>query len=326
MSSKKKFYTLQPARGQALLSFQNRLFPKAKMELFEVEKIEEVRATEKQQLELGEKKLLVKRVTSKQDAQNNSNFQNILIQGDCLSSCAYLKSQDIKIDLVYIDPPFASGADYAKKIYLRNGGETAIKKENSIGEEIQYGDIWQKEDYLNWLYERLLAIREVMSETASIYVHLDWHIGHYVKVMLDEVFGEENFVNEVIWKYFGPTSGKKQYPNKHDNIYFYTKAEDYTFNFEACMVEYDEKAIKRYDKIDADGKKYKFYNEKNGVQRKAYIKEGTPTEIFEIAGEQNPRGKYTPDFLILKRKECKNYQKSTIIKKHRQTNAEIDRC
>ena len=109
-----------------------------------------------------------------------------------------------------------------------------MKKENSIGEEIQYGDIWQKEDYLNWLYERLLAIREVMSETASIYVHLDWHIGHYVKVMLDEVFGEENFVNEVIWKYFGPTSGKKQYPNKHDNIYFYTKAEDYTFNFENC--------------------------------------------------------------------------------------------
>ena len=74
-----------------------------------------------------------------------------------------------------------------------------------------------------------------MSETASIYVHLDWHIGHYVKVMLDEVFGEENFVNEVIWKYFGPTSGKKQYPNKHDNIYFYTKAEDYTFNFEKLL-------------------------------------------------------------------------------------------
>ena len=163
-----------------------------------------------------------------------------------------------------------------------------------------------------------------MSETASIYVHLDWHIGHYVKVMLDEVFGEENFVNEVIWKYFGPTSGKKQYPNKHDNIYFYTKAEDYTFNFEACMVEYDEKAIKRYDKIDADGKKYKFYNEKNGVQRKAYIKEGTPTEIFEIAGEQNPRGKYTPDFLILKRKECKKYQKSTKNKKNAE-NAEIEK-
>ena len=208
---KKKFYTLQPARGQALLSFQNRRFPKAKMELFEVEKIEEVRATEKQSLPLEKKSLPIKEENLErayqqlekqallvkegneqetQDAQNNSNFQNILIQGDCLSSCAYLKSQDIKIDLVYIDPPFASEAKYAKTIYLRNGGKTDIKKKFSIGEEILYDDIWQKEDYLNWLYERLLAIREVMSDTASIYVHLDWHIGHYVKVMLDEVFGE----------------------------------------------------------------------------------------------------------------------------------------
>ena len=226
MSSKKKFYTLQPARGQALLSFQNRRFPKAKMELFEVEKIEEVRATEKQQLELGQNK------KSKQDAQNNSNFQNILIQGDCLSSCAYLKSQDIKIDLVYIDPPFASGADYAKKIYLRNGGETAIKKENSIGEEILYDDIWQKEDYLNWLYERLLAIREVMSETASIYVHLDWHIGHYVKVMLDEVFGEENFRNDIIWTYNGKglANTKNSFIPYNANILFYSKSNNFFLN------------------------------------------------------------------------------------------------
>ena len=159
---------------------------------------------------------------------------NLLIQGDCLSACAYLKSQNTKVDLVYIDPPFASGANYAKKIYLRNGGGSKVEIDRTIiGEEIMYGDIWQKEDYLNWLYDRLLAIKEIMSETASIYVHLDWHIGHYVKIMLDEVFGEENFVNEIVWKYnTGGVPEKIGFSKKHDIIFFYikNKYEDATWN------------------------------------------------------------------------------------------------
>ena len=122
--------------------------------------------------------------------------------------CAYLKASNVKVDLVYIDPPFASGANYAKKIVLRNGsggknGGAAIEgSDNAIGEEVMYGDIWQKEDYLNWLYERLLAMRQVLSDTGSIYVHLDWHIGPYVKILIDKVFGEENFLNEIIWQRF----------------------------------------------------------------------------------------------------------------------------
>ncbi len=272
---KPKSYNINPAQGQALLKFQGRRFPDT-IELFETETIEEVRKSKQQ-----------KQLPLKEAPQ--TNFKNLLVQGDCLSTCAYLKKENIRVDLVYIDPPFASGANYAKKIYLRSGGKAEIKVDDtSIGEEVMYGDIWQKEDYLNWLYERLLAIKEVMSETASIYVHLDWHIGHYVKILMDEVFGEENFKSEVIWKYFGPTSGKKKYPNKHDTIYFYTISGNYFFDFDACLVNYDEKAIKRYDKTDESGRKYKLYNDKNGTQRKAYIKEGTPTEIFEIAGEQNP--------------------------------------
>lgn len=116
---------------------------------------------------------------------------NLLIRGECLSACAHLKEQGITIDLVYIDPPFASGADYAKKVYLRRNPKLAEKlaaAEQELDddqlkafEETMYGDIWQKEDYLNWMYENLIAIKSVMSETASIYVHLDWHIGHYVR-------------------------------------------------------------------------------------------------------------------------------------------------
>ena len=243
-----KKYNLTPAEGQALLNFQGRLYPET-MNLFETDLVEEV----KQKTE---------KLTEK-EKELHPDFKNLLIQGDCLSACAYLKSKDIKVDLVYIDPPFASGANYAKKIYLRNGGKMSIENdENSIGEEIMYSDIWQKEDYLNWLYERLLAIKEIMSEEASIYLHLDWHIGAYAKVLMDEVFGEENFRNEIIWHYF--VSGK--YPNEfakdHDNIYVYSKNKDATFNYEKQLDEYlyYEKYYNKQIVIGNDGKEYYEYN------------------------------------------------------------------
>ncbi len=211
-------YNITPAKGQALLCFQGRRLPE-KITLFETIKTEEVRASQngQQSLKIDEPEL-------------NKDFTNLLIHGDVLSACAYLKSKDIKVDLVYIDPPFASGANYAKKIYLRNGNKTEFENSNVVGEEVMYGDIWQKEDYLNWLYERLLAIKEVMSETASIYVHLDWHIGHYVKILLDEIFGEENFVNEIIWCYTGPSPASASFSKKHDNIFFYSVGETKLFN------------------------------------------------------------------------------------------------
>ena len=230
-------YTIEPAKGQALLKFAGRRMPD-KIELFETALIEEVRQN-------GQKKLHT-------DTELNADFRNLLIHGDCLSACAYLKSQNIKVDLIYIDPPFASGANYAKKIYLRNGGKSSIKNDdNSIGEEIMYGDIWQKEDYLNWLYERLLAIKEVMSETASIYVHLDWHIGHYVKILMDEIFGEENLVNEIIWNYISGGISDKFFARKHDNLFFYTKSIDtkYTFN-----IQKERKKIVQKEKILKDEK------------------------------------------------------------------------
>lgn len=227
------------------------------------------------------------------------NDKNLLIRGECLSACAFLKNQGIEVDLVYIDPPFASGADYAKKVILRKNPKITelLESENEIEmsedfkgfEEKMYGDIWNKEDYLNWMYENLNAIKSVMSENASIYVHLDWHIGHYVKILMDEIFGEENFKNQLIWKYFGPTSTKTNYPRKHDMIFFYTRNPDeYYFDYSACLVEYDEKAIKRYDKVDSDGRKYKIYYDKDGTERKAYMNGGTPTEIFDFSGVQNP--------------------------------------
>jgi len=222
--SKPKTYKLTPARGQALLNYQNRRMA-AEMPLFEAETVEEVRA----------------------DRKRAGDARNLLLQGDCLSACAYLKEKEIAVDLVYIDPPFASGANYVKKILLRGGGGELDNGNAPIGEEIMYGDIWQKEDYLNWLYERLLAIHEIMSERASIYVHLDWHIGHYVKVMMDEVFGEENFVNEIVWFYHDtPGRSKNCFPRKHDVVFYYAKSEEFVFNGDDVRVEILEKSKERY--------------------------------------------------------------------------------
>ncbi len=268
----------------------NKVYDRIKrgLPLYEVELVERVINDECLMINDKEKSLN----TNHSPLITNHSPLNIIIRGECISACAYLKDKGIKVDLVYIDPPFASGADYAKKVYIRRNpklAEKIAKAEEQLDieelrsfEEKMYGDIWNKEDYLNWMFENLTAIKSVMSDTASIYVHLDWHIGHYVKILMDEVFGEDNFKNEIIWKYFGPTSSKNNYPRKHDNIYFYTLNDEYVFNYEACLVPYDEKAVNRYDKFDEDGRRYKIYNEKDGTTRKAYINGGTPSEIFEI--------------------------------------------
>ena len=202
----------------------------------------------------------------KQETVGENADGNMVIRGECVSACAYLKEQGIQVDLVYIDPPFASGADYAKKVYLRRNpkvAETIAKAEQEIAtekefrefEETMYGDVWDKEKYLNWMYENLMAIKSVMSETASIYVHLDYHIGHYVKILLDEVFGESNFRNEIIWKRATAHSDAEFYGNNFDCIYFYTKSQQsYTFN--TVYQPYDDDYIARFRRADPDGRKW----------------------------------------------------------------------
>ncbi len=205
---------------------------------------------------------------------------NLVIRGECLSACAYLKENDIKVDLVYIDPPFASGADYAKKVYIRRNpkvDEAIRKAETELNnddlkafEEKMYGDVWNKEAYLNWIYENLLAIKSVMSETASIYVHLDWHIGHYVKILMDEIFGEDNFRNEIVWCYTGGTDSLRSFGKKHDNIFFYTKSDTYAFNGD--YIPFSEGTLKRFNKQDEKGR-YKENKLSNGHIYKTYMKE-----------------------------------------------------
>ena len=228
---------------------------------------------------------------------------NMVIRGECVSACAYLKSQGITIDLVYIDPPFASGADYAKKVYIRRNpkvAEAIAKAEQELEidelkafEEKMYGDVWDKEKYLNWMYENLMAIKSVMSETASIYVHLDWHIGHYVKILMDEIFGEDNFKNEIIWCYKERESSKNYYNRKHDTIYFYAKTTEYIFNFKAIWEAYSEVTLKKFKFVDENGERYRLRykdgrndpSEESEETYRQYLKdaEGTlPRDWFEM--------------------------------------------
>lgn len=191
--------------------------------------------------------------------------RNLVMHGECLSTCAYLKEQGIEVDLVYIDPPFASGADYAKKIYIRRNPlvqKAIVEAEQNLDnsemqafEEKMYGDIWDKERYLNWMYENLMAIKSVMSDTASIYVHLDYHIGHYVKILMDEIFGEENFRNEIIWKRSTAHSDSEFYGNNYDMLFFYTKSTTANI-FNTIYQEYDEEYLVRFKQSDIDGRKW----------------------------------------------------------------------
>ena len=201
-------------------------------------------------------------VESQEVVGKNPNH-NLVLRGECLSACAYLKEKGMKVNLVYIDPPFASGADYAKKVYIRRNpkvaeaikqAETEIDSEELRNfEEKMYGDVWDKERYLNWMYENLMAIKSVMSDTASIYVHLDWHIGHYVKILMDEIFGEDKFRNEIVWCYTGPTNQKNNFPRKHDLIFLYDKSEQYVFNSDSVRIGF-KKSTKTGGKTSLAGK------------------------------------------------------------------------
>ena len=213
-----------------------------------------------------------------------NNDDNLVIRGECLSACAYLKDKGIKVDLVYIDPPFASGADYAKTVYLRRNPKVAdaIKTaeaeldidELKSFEEKMYGDIWDKERYLNWMYENLCAIKSVMSDKASIYVHLDWHIGHYVKILMDEIFGESNLRNEIIWHYYNKMQGNVgHFASNHDAILFYCNSDQYFYS--PIKIKRD-KPVKQIKRI-WDGEKGKLVNEKDENGKVIYIESDSIT-------------------------------------------------
>ena len=186
-----------------------------------IETINESRATRER-----EKKVSISLFKDK----SNGDWYNRLIWGDNKYIMASLLEEFAgKIDLIYIDPPFATGADFSVKMTL---GDAEWTKEPSAIEDKAYRDTWGQglDSYLQMMYERLVLMRQVLSEKGSIYVHLAHHVGPYIKVLLDEIFGKENFQNEIIWFYKTGGATKERFSRKHDNIFYYSKSQQWIFN------------------------------------------------------------------------------------------------
>ena len=172
-------------------------------------------------------------------AGGNGEWMNRLIYGDNLLAMQALLAGDAqtglpslrgKVDLIYIDPPFDSQADYRTNITLPNG---SIQQKPTVIEQFGYVDLWEEGtiSYLRYIYPRLVLMKELLSSRGSIFVHIDWHIGAYMKVLMDDIFGKDNFRNEIIWYYNNKMSrSSKDFAHAHDNIFFYTKSEENLFH------------------------------------------------------------------------------------------------
>ncbi|MEN9374107.1 MAG: hypothetical protein RIR79_1659 [Pseudomonadota bacterium] len=209
-----------------------------------------------------------------QSTTNNQEWTNRLIYGDNLLAMAALLAGDDttpslrgKVDLIYIDPPFDSKADYRTKVTLPG---IELEQKPTVIEQFAYSDTWSDgtASYLAMITPRLILMRELLADTGSIYVHLDWHVGHYVKLVLDEVFGKDNFRNEVIWHYRRWTAGDKKYQNMHDTLFYYGKNAEPHFD-----VPYEPYG----DWIKND---YKYVDEETGKRWRWHTVKGNRYKVF----------------------------------------------
>lgn len=198
--------------------------------------------------------------------ENFESGPNLLFQGDNkeILSTLLVNGFRRKIDLIYIDPPFASGANYVREVALRgkkkkikSKGHDGIEAEGySVHEQTQYTDIWANDTYLQFMYERLILMRHLLSDEGSIYLHCNHEKSHYLKVIMDEVFNEELFQNEIIWYYKNASRGKKRLAHAHETIFWYTKSPNkYIFNRDEILAPYESGMTEwRYKKGGQEGK------------------------------------------------------------------------
>jgi DNA modification methylase len=194
----------------------------------------------------------------------HSEAQGLLFHGDNKDVLAWLLAHGYrgKVKLIYIDPPFDSGADYVRQVQLRGVNTAKIEGETyTLGEQIQYTDIWANDTYLQFMYERLLLLKELLAENGSLYLHCDWHKSHLLRMLLDEVFGAGNFRNEIVWAYPGREMHiENKFNAKHDSIMFVAKSDAAKINMGAVATAYVReerlKGLRRKVHRDADGREW----------------------------------------------------------------------
>ncbi len=204
---------------------------------------------------------------------------NQLIWGDNkLVMSSLLREYAGKIDLIYIDPPFDTGADFSYKIEV---GEESLEKQPSILEEHAYRDTWGagRGSYLSMLFERLVLMRDLLADSGSIFVHLDWHQGHYVKILLDEIFGAEHFLNEIVWWYYNKYQGNiERFASNHDVIFWYSKTDTHTFNRQK---EVRDKPVQQIRRV-WDKEKKSLVNAKDPETGKVLYQESTERTVDDV--------------------------------------------
>lgn len=197
--------------------------------------------------------------------KEQDGWLNKIFWGDNLQVMSHLlKQYRGQVNLIYIDPPFDSRVEYKKKVEIKGIGKT--ETDSSTFEEKQYGDIWTNDEYLQFMYERLILMRELLSPNGCIYVHCDWHKGHYLKILMDELFGNDNFINEVTWYYYNKMAPKSAcFPRTTDKILLYSKGKGYTFN---TQYEKRDEPIKQLVRKFVDGKAINARDENGNVMYK----------------------------------------------------------
>ena len=194
-------------------------------------------------------------------------WSNKLIWGDNKLILSSLKNGPLRkeieaqggIKLIYIDPPFDVGADFSMKIKV---GDESITKQSNLLEEIAYRDTWGKgnDSFIAMIYERLSIMRDLLAEDGSIYVHCDWRVNSYLRLIMDEIFGKENFQNEIIWCYRGMAVSENHYVRRHDSILFYTKnSGKQTFNWQDITEDLSESTKKKYKHVDENGRYFRLH-------------------------------------------------------------------
>lgn len=210
---------------------------------------------------------------------------NLLFHGDneeILSSLLIAGFRG-KVDLIYIDPPFDSAADYVRKVRLRGQAKMLKGDGHTAIEQTQYEDIWANDNYLQFMYERLILMRELLSEQGSIYLHCDPNKSHYLKLLMDEIFGEGNFLNDISWCYSEREGAKNHFNWKHDCLLFYSKNKetDRIFNWQDIALEYATSSLEKYNLIDSDNRKYQIRGSGGHLAGKQQLKPEDETKYPE---------------------------------------------
>lgn len=208
-------------------------------------------------------------VPSAVEVERCGGGDQLLLHGENLAALVWLLANGYRqrINLIYIDPPFGAGIDRARRVRLRGPGPARLIPVA----DAEYRDTWDDDAYLQFMYERLIALRDLLADDGCIYLHCDFRKAHHLRCLMDEVFGAERMLNEIIWFYPRGGDGERQFNRKHDTILLYARGDRWTFNYDAVLIPYTRRQLARFRQEDERGRYYWNVNPR-GERVKTYLR------------------------------------------------------